>query len=211
MQKVGNGLWEKWHKMQPQIPRVVMIGDSSVGKTSIVERLCKNNWKSDTMPTVSTSFFVLKGDPDNGQSQDIQIWDTAGAERYRALNSVYYHNATGGILVFDLVCRESFNSLSSWIDEFSGLAQPGATIVVVGNKYDLYEEAEDKVRIEEAERWCKLKGLKFIITSAFSGTGIQELLNYIMSEISQKEISFFSSAVSLDAPSQKSDTGGCCK
>ncbi|KAH0795012.1 small GTP-binding protein [Histomonas meleagridis] len=196
--------------MQPQIPRVVMIGDSAVGKTSIVERLCKNNWKSDTVPTVSTSFFVLKGDPDNEHSQDIQIWDTAGAERYRALNSVYYHNATGGILVFDLVCRESFNSLSSWIDEFSGLAQPGAIIVVVGNKLDLYETSQERVNLDEAEKWCKVKGLKFIATSACSGTGIQELLDYIMSVISQKEISYFPSAVALNNAPQKSNNGGCC-
>ncbi|KAH0794962.1 small GTP-binding protein [Histomonas meleagridis] len=200
--------------MQPQIPRIVMIGDSSVGKTSLVERLCKNNWKSDTMPTVSTSFFVLKGDPDKDQSQDIQIWDTAGAERYRALNSVYYHNATGGILVFDLVCRDSFNSLSSWVDEFSGLAQPGATIVVVGNKFDLYEDpssAEDRVKIDEAEKWCKAKGLKFITTSALSGKGIQELLDYVMSTIPSKAISYVPSSVQLSGADQGNDKGGCCK
>ena len=78
--------------MQPQIPRIVMIGDSSVGKTSLVYRICKDSWTEDARPTVSTAFYTLKGDEAKEQ-QSIQIWDTAGAERYRALNSVYYHNA----------------------------------------------------------------------------------------------------------------------
>ena len=143
--------------MQAQIPRFVVIGDSSVGKTSLVERICKNNWNSETVPTVSTSFFVIHGDP-NDPSQDVQIWDTAGAERYRAINSVYYHNATGGLLVFDLTSKDSFESLNSWKEEFTGLAKPGAPIILIGNKYDIYKESPEKVKIDEAEKWCKENG-----------------------------------------------------
>lgn len=197
--------------MQPQTPRVVMIGDSSVGKTSLVYRLCQSQWNENTRPTVSTTFYTLKGDPEKYQ-QSVQIWDTAGAERYRALNSVYYHNSMGGILVFDLTSRQSFESLDSWLKEFTDLAQPGAIVAVVGNKLDLYADADERVRPDDGEKWANVRGLKFFTTSAQDGTGIEELREYMLNTVPQKNvIDLPAPIVDLAKPRPPpAKTGGCC-
>ena len=195
--------------MQTPTTRVVMIGDSSVGKTSLVHRLCHDQFLNDTRPTVSTAFFVLKGDDDQGNSP-LQIWDTAGAERYRALNSVYYHNAMGGILVFDLTSRPSFESLNSWVEEFTSLAQPGATVVLVGNKSDLSQKFQ--VKPDEGEKWAKAHGIKFFQTSASEGTNIQELRDYLFQVMPQRASPFMPSTVNLTTTSQATpeEKGKCC-
>lgn len=186
-----------------------MIGDSSVGKTSLVFQMCKGQWTDDTRPTVSTAFYILKGEKEKNQ-QDVQIWDTAGAERYRALNSVYYHNAMGGLLVFDLTNRQSFDGLSSWVDEFVSLAQPGALITLVGNKCDL--EGEYAVKLDEAEKWAKAHGVKFFATSAKEGHNIEELTQYVLNTLPSRTISFMPSSVQINTRSKKVDEkeGGCC-
>lgn len=193
--------------MQSPTSRVVMIGDSSVGKTSIVHRMCRGQWTGDTRPTVSTAFYTLKGDESQYQ-QDLQIWDTAGAERYRALNSVYYHNATGGILVFDLTNRTSFDSLSSWVDEFMSLAQPGALLIVIGNKCDLVKEFQ--VKPEEGEKWAKTHSFKFFTTSAQDGTNINELANYLLQTIPGRSLSFLPASVNVNQTKKVEDKKGCC-
>ena len=145
--------------IQAPQPRVVMIGDSSVGKTALVYRMCQGEWM-EPAPTVTTSFFSYHA----SDGQEIQFWDTAGTERYRAVNSVYYHNATGAILVFDLTNRHSFDSLSSWVDEFMSLAQPGAILAVAGNKCDLQNQFQN---------------FDYFTTSAQSGHHVSELAEYM--------------------------------
>lgn len=191
--------------MQSQLPRLVMIGDSSVGKTSLVYQMCKGKWE-ETRPTVATAFYILNGDPAKGQ-QDIQIWDTAGAERYRALNSVYYHNAMGGLLVFDLTNRKSFEALPSWHEEFVSLAQPGALLVLIGNKSDLADEIQ--VPFAEAEEWAKVHDIKFFYTSAKDNTNINELSEYVLNSM-PKNVTF--TAISLDQKNKKpqKNSEGCC-
>ena len=158
--------------IQAPQPRVVMIGDSSVGKTALVYRMCQGEWM-EPAPTVTTSFFSYHA----SDGQEIQFWDTAGTERYRAVNSVYYHNATGAILVFDLTNRQSFDSLSSWVDEFMSLAQPGAILAVAGNKCDLQNQFQ--VSPEEGEQWAKSQNFDYFTTSAQSGFHVSELAEYM--------------------------------
>ena len=192
--------------MQEQVPRVVMIGDSSVGKTSIVGQLCQGKWTGDTRATVSTTFYTLKGDSGD---QTLQIWDTAGAERYRALNSVYYHNAMGGILVFDLTSRQSYESLESWISEFTQLAQPGAIVAIVGNKVDLLPTAEERVKPDEGEKWAKSRGLRYFSTSAKDGTGIDQLREYIVTSVPQLKVC--QTSIDLTQKKTEKESKGCCK
>lgn len=161
-------------------PRVVMIGDQAVGKTTLVHRMCRGIIEENTLPTIATANYVLEGPPESPE-KSVEIWDTAGAERYRALNSVYYHNCSGGILVFDLTQKESFEGLTSWVEEFTSLAIPGAPIFLVGNKKDAPNHV---IKIDEAQRWGELRGMHFFATSALRGDGIQQLIDDIQSTFS---------------------------
>ncbi|OHT10632.1 small GTP-binding protein [Tritrichomonas foetus] len=178
--------------MQAPQPRVVMIGESSVGKTALVYRMCRGEWMSISVPTVTTSFFSYQA----SDGQEIQFWDTAGAERYRALNSVYYHNASGGILVFDLTNRQSFDSLTYWVDEFMELAQPGAILAIVGNKSDL--NGQIQVKPEEGEKWAAAHNFKFFTTSAQTGENVADLAEYMAKSLPNRSFSYLPPSVALN-------------
>lgn len=199
-----------------QIPRIVMIGDASVGKTSLVYRLCRNSWNENTKTSVSASFYTLKKE-ESGDSQEIQIWDTAGSEKYRAVNSVYYHNAMGGILVFDLTDRKSFESLEGWVNEFLGLAQPSAILVIVGNKLDKLNnpdepiDEENIVKPEEAEKWAALHHYQYFSTSARDGTNVQNLIDYLLNSTLQRAVTNLPSSLNIDTKGNVEEKkGGCC-
>jgi len=191
--------------MNPQKPRLVMIGNSNVGKTSLVLQICEDQWKSESRATVAAAFYVLKGDENQNQT-DVQIWDTAGAEKFKALNTVYYHNSLGGILVFDLTNRVSFDALGDWAQEFLDFSSPGALLILVGNKCDLTDKYE--VRPDEGEKWAKAHGIKFFTTSAKENINIAELKEYILSSMPQVSTSFLPSVQIGNA--RESQRTGCC-
>jgi small GTP-binding protein len=196
--------------IQTQPPRVVLIGEASVGKTAISQRICEGAWNPSTVPTVSTACYSLTRRTDADGDVTIQIWDTAGAERYRALNSVYYHNAVGGILVFDLANPPSFAALEPWIGEFTGLAQPGAVLVVVGNKADLLrDDGAAQVQPAHAASWARARNLPYITASARDGTGIRELVELLFERVPEAQVSCAPiPTVGLGAPAGERDA--CC-
>lgn len=158
-----------------------MMGDSSVGKTSLCYRLCQNIWAGDTSPTVAAAFHTLTTMEQHGK--EIQVWDTAGAERYKALNSIYYRNANGAMIVFDITNPNSFKTLDEWFQEFSIYAAPNPVIVVVGNKSDLMNPDLHKPLLEEAEKWAGERNFDFILASAQSGEGTEDIRKVFLDKI----------------------------
>lgn len=157
-------------------PKVVLIGSTAVGKTSLIKRLTENTFDNSTSPTTGTAFFQLKTEsPDH---PFIQIWDTAGLERYRSLNRIFYHEAVGALLVFDLTRAQSFMELDSWLNEFVTEAPLNPSIVLLGNKSDLKDLIE--VENDEILSFANEHGLKYFSTSAATGDGVEEMLNYFL-------------------------------
>ena len=160
-------------------PRIVLIGSTSVGKTSLINRIIDDKFEPFTSPTTGTAFFQYHTkDPDH---PEIQIWDTAGMERYRSLNRIFYHEAVGAILCFDLTNKRTFDDLESWLDEFITEAPPNPSIVLVGNKCDLSDVIE--VENDEIQVFAKEHHLRYFTTSAFNGDGVNEMLNALLSMI----------------------------
>jgi small GTP-binding protein len=151
--------------------RVVVIGDSTVGKTSLLNRLTTDLFDRSESPTIVSTFHIYRRQLD-GVFIDLQIWDTAGQEQYRALGPIYYHNANAAIVVYDRSARQTFENLREWVKAFTDVVGDKAVIFVVANKCDLRNQM---VETSEAMEWARKRGFLFRETSAFDGRGIEEL------------------------------------
>ena len=138
--------------------KVVMVGDSGVGKSNLLNRFTKNEFNPEANVTMgiefASKFLKIEGDQTYVKAQ---IWDTAGQERFRAITGAYYRNAVGAVLVYDLTSRPSFESMTKWIKEVRNNADPSIVMILVGNKSDLASQRE--VKLDEAlkfsEKHCK--------------------------------------------------------
>ena len=160
---------------KPEITvRVVFIGDTQVGKTSILSYYLKSN-SSHHEPTVGVSLVTKLIERDNFNIS-MNYCDTAGQERYRAIGTLYYKNADVAIVVFDVTNKESFSSIGTWIQSFRDNADKG-TVIIVGNKVDLSDDAA--VSENEMKEAAAKFDAKWLWTSAVDGTGIEELFGTI--------------------------------
>jgi small GTP-binding protein len=146
-----------------------MIGDSSVGKTSLLNRLANNTFMSDLQPTIATTFTSYRDVVDE-EPIEIQLWDTAGQERFRALAPIYFRSASAAIAVFDVTSQESFDHLPDWIAPFHAVVGPSAVVAVVGNKADREDRA---VSDSTAFTWCEAKQYPYFAMSARTGAGVR--------------------------------------
>ena len=155
--------------------KVVLVGDSGVGKTCIIQRYVNNDYSENTEST-STSTYTCKTIEYKEFNKTItfDIWDTAGQELYRALARNFYLNASIGILVYDIRRKESFDSIKDyWYEQLKGSGEENMVFGVAGNKCDLFEE--EKVSEEEGRKFAKSIGAVFHLTSGKESTGINEL------------------------------------
>ena len=119
--------------------RFIVIGDSGVGKTCILLRYVKNNFSEKYQATLGVSFDT-KTLNISDQVIKLQLWDTAGSEAFKAVTKTYYRGAHGGLLVYDITKRESFENIRRWLDEVKEFAPKAITLILVGNKKDLEEK-----------------------------------------------------------------------
>jgi small GTP-binding protein len=161
--------------------KVVIIGDSQVGKTCILGRLTAGRFNPESMPTIGAAFQNHTLATAAG-IVSLQIWDTAGQERYRSLAPMYYRNAQAAIVVFDLTSLQSFQSLDQWRADLEGKRAADLRLFVVGNKADLVDRrvVEKQCALEFAAR-CG--AVEYIETSAKSGQGITDLFKKVAESI----------------------------
>ncbi len=152
--------------------KIKMVGDSGVGKTSIIMRYAEGTFSDTTAPTIGVDYknaMITIG----GKKIKLVIWDTAGQERYRTLTSAYYKGTNALCVVFDVSSRESFESLDKWLKEFYDNAGEGDAVqmMLIANKIDL---AERKVTGEEAEAYAKKNMMLYVETSAKVDKGVKQ-------------------------------------
>lgn len=164
--------------------KLVLIGDSSVGKSNILSRYVHDRFRIDTHTTIGVEFTTksiqveLEGRMANVK---LQIWDTAGQERYRSITTAYYRGAIGCLLVFDVTKRASFEHVSEWLHELREHSNGDTRVLLVGNKVDLRHLRE--VPTEEAVSFAKDNNLSFIETSAQSGHNIEQAFIQLVTEV----------------------------
>lgn len=161
------------------IKRVVMIGDSSVGKTSLVCALFEKAFNTGYQETIGAAFHTFSSEEKPGMQ--MQIWDTAGQERYRALGPVYYRNTSAAILVYDCSRVFSLPALNEWLTAFRDVVGLKIPVFIVANKIDLFETEPES--IAEGERWAESQGLRFIKASAKTGYNVKMLFEKVLDVI----------------------------
>ena len=160
--------------------KILLLGDSGVGKSSLLLRYTKNEFISDLRSTIGVEFALKYLTVDNFQLK-VQIWDTAGMERYRSITNAYYKGAKGVIVVYDICRQKSFENVDKWIDDFKSKADDDAVILLIGNKSDLDEKRE--VSKEEAESKAQKNKFGFMETSAKDNNNVQKAFETLFHEI----------------------------
>ncbi|XP_030459284.1 ras-related protein RABA2a [Syzygium oleosum] len=160
--------------------KVVLIGDSGVGKSNLLSRFTRNEFCLESKSTIGVEFATRTLQVE-GRTVKAQIWDTAGQERYRAITSAYYRGALGALLVYDVTKPTTFDNVSRWLKELRDHADSNIVIMLIGNKTDLKHLRA--VATEDAQGYAEKEGLSFIETSALEATNVEKAFQTILSEI----------------------------
>ncbi|KAF6152109.1 hypothetical protein GIB67_031431 [Kingdonia uniflora] len=168
------------HQKIDYVFKIVLIGDSAVGKSQILSRFSRNEFSFDSKATIGVEFqtrtLIIQQ-----KSIKAQIWDTAGQERYRAVTSAYYRGAVGAMLVYDITKRQSFDHVPRWLEELRSHADKNIVIILLGNKSDLNNDRD--VPTEDAKEFAEKEGLFFLETSALESTNVEVAFSTILTEI----------------------------
>ena len=165
--------------------KLIIIGDSNVGKTNIMSQYIKKEFNINSKSTVGVEFGnkIIKLD---NKTIKAQIWDTAGQERYKSITSAYYKGAKGAFIVYDITSKITFNSVDKWIQDLNLYGDKNIIILLIGNKSDLEDKRE--VKREDGEEKAKSFGLGFIETSACTGDNIDKAFEIMLKEVCNKHI-----------------------
>ena len=165
-------------KQKELLYKILLLGDSSVGKTCFLMRYADNTFQEIHMSTIGLDYKLKNVQIDDGKIVKIQIWDTAGQDRFRSITKNYYKGAHGIILLYDVTSRKTFENVKNWVNQIKEEVSDKVTIILVGNKID--DEKNRKVTTEEGEEMAKECGLNFFETSAKSGVNIDTTFNELV-------------------------------
>ncbi|EKF38411.1 ras-related protein rab-5, putative [Trypanosoma cruzi marinkellei] len=189
--------------------KVVLLGDSGVGKSSLVQRLAKDEWNENQNSTVGASFFRYSC-PVDDTAVNFDIWDTAGQERYKSLASMYYRGAAAALVVYELPLYETFERAKYWVRELAANS-PETIVTLVGNKSDLANRRN--VSAEEAAAYAKELDLMFIEASAKDGSRVHDIFEKIARRLvaanSQNTVRE-GGVIGGRQPGKKTRQFGCC-
>ncbi|VDO11395.1 unnamed protein product [Rodentolepis nana] len=163
--------------------KILIIGNSSVGKTSFLVRYAEDSFTSAFVSTVGIDFKV-KTVFRQEKRVKLQIWDTAGQERYRTITTAYYRGALGFILMYDITNEDSFNAVRDWVTQIKTYSWDNAQVVLVGNKSDL--GVERQVTTERGRALADTLGLKFFETSAKDNVNVKAVFDLMVDIILEK-------------------------
>ena len=163
--------------------KIILVGDTSVGKTNIINKYIKNEFREDFYATIGVEFSHKKFVVENRKIK-AQIWDTAAQERYKAITRAYYKGATGAFIVYDITRKETFDDVDKWRNELISSCNQEITVMLIGNKCDLEDQRE--ISKEQGEEKAKSFGFSFLETSALSGENLEKGFQMLIEEIYQK-------------------------
>lgn len=206
-QPVGKEAWSK-QEDAPSSPdrlfKIVLVGNSSVGKTSFLRRFCEDHFSPGMAATVGIDYRVKTVTVDNSRVA-LQLWDTAGQERYRCITQQFFRKADGVIVMYDLTARQSFLSVRQWLSTVEEAVGDHLPVLLLGNKIDIEKERE--VPRGLGEQLAKESNLIFYECSAYSGHNTKESLMHLARILKEQEDSVKEDTVQVSQPAKKKS---CC-
>jgi len=163
--------------------KIVIVGDSSVGKTNILTKYLRDEFDENSKATVGVEFGTKNFDIE-GNIVKAQIWDTAGQERYRSITNAYYKGSKGCLLVYDITRKGTFESIDRWVSDLKASSENNMSIILLGNKSDL--ENERQISTEEGEEKAKFYKMAFMETSALNGNNIEIAFKTLVKNVYNK-------------------------
>ena len=195
--------------------KVVIVGDSSVGKTNLVKRFMNNTFLKDSKATVGVEFmsktFIV-----NKKVFKVELWDTAGQERYKAITAAYYKGAKGAMIVYDVTSKSTFDNVDKWCNELRMKGSNNINIIMIGNKTDLKDNIV--ITADMSQEKGKFLQIPVMETSALDSSNVKEAFylliqemysSFINKEKSNSKSDNIEEGVSLDVQ-KKENKKGCC-
>ena len=165
--------------------KIIIIGDASVGKTALLSKYLKGVFPKSPLSTIATEFATKIIQIKEGGYIKAQIWDTAGEEKYKSITYHHYKKSVGGLIVYDITKKLTFENVKNWYNDLITKAEKGCIIALVGNKLDLVERngGNREVLKEEAQAYAEDNHMLFYETSAYNGTNINHIFEDLMQTI----------------------------
>ncbi|KAJ0780418.1 putative small GTP-binding protein [Helianthus annuus] len=196
--------------------KIVLIGDSGVGKSNILSRFTRNEFNLESKATIGVEFATRTLQVE-GKMIKAQIWDTAGQERYRAITSAYYRGAVGALLVYDITKRPSFDNVQRWLRELRANADANIVVLMAGNKSDLnHMRAVDE---QDGQSLAEKEGLSFLETSALDAHNVEKAFQTVLTEIyhiiskkalAAKDVAAPGKGTTINVGDSSGSTQSCC-
>jgi len=163
--------------------KLLMIGDSGVGKTCLMLRFCENSFAEQHISTIGVDFKIRKLTLENGKRCKLQIWDTAGQERFRTITSSYYRGAHGVVITYDITGnkKNSLESIEKWHSEVERYSNQQVKVLLLGNKLDLEEDRQ--MSTEEIQQWAQDRGAVIMEASAKTSQNVEDAFKLLITEI----------------------------
>ena len=192
--------------------KIVMLGDTGVGKTSILKQFVSGKFDNKSAPTKGADFICKDFDlPNSKITAFFQIWDTAGQEKYRSLALSYYRDASATLIVFDITDEKTFEGAKVWIDQVNENGEKNIIKILIGNKSDRLDKPS--MNYEVISDYANKCGIKLFISSAKENINIEPIFYYIaeiMTGVSKEKIRRSKSNYELKIDSEKNSFNNCC-
>ena len=166
--------------------KIILIGNVSVGKTSIFNKFTTGDFSKIYKSTIAAEFKSKLLKVNKNLWAKLVIWDTCGSENFRAVTRQYYRGADGAIVIFDLTDQSSFNDLKKWIKDIKNYGEKDIQIIIVGNKLDLFNQR--KVTQSQANNFCNENKYKYIEASAKDGTNLLKIFEELTFDLTNKNL-----------------------
>ena len=200
-----------------EVLKIVILGEGRVGKTSILSKYFSKKFDEGQKSTINPSFYELNKDY-QGKKVNFKIWDTAGQEQFNAINTMYYQNAVGALLVYDVTISETFERVKDWVHTLQEMVGKDITFVIAGNKFDLSDKNMIEKNNEKVDNYCAQQKCKHFYTSAKTGFNLNDAFDSLINSVLKKVMGGNTAGVkkkgkqlSIKEQTKPKKEGGCCK